>query len=62
MNTKDLTKQNLIEVALEQIKLDVHCGEYEPIEEFLKNCSVESLIDYLPEEDSVKFKHLKYEK
>ena len=53
-----LNKQELIETVLEQIKLDVHCGEYESIEELLEMCSIESLIFYLPETYWKKFKSL----
>lgn len=54
-----LTRENLIETAMEQIKLDVHCGDYEAIEELLKFCPIENLIAYLPEEDWKPFKHLR---
>lgn len=52
-------KQDLIETVLEQIKLDVHCGEYEAIEELLSFLSNVNLIEYLPEEDWKQFKHLR---
>jgi len=52
------TKDDLIETVIEQIKIDVHCGEYEAMEELLELCSIESLIFYLPETDWKKFKHL----
>lgn len=52
-------KQDLIETVLEQIKLDVHCGDSEAIEELLNFCPIENLIAYLPEEDWKQFKHLK---
>ena len=53
------TKDDLIEIVLQQIELDVHCGDYEAIEELLKFCPLENLIEYLPEEDHKPFKHLK---
>jgi len=53
-----VTKENLIETVLEQIKEDVHCGEYEAIEELLAFCPVENLIEYLPDGNGKKFKHL----
>jgi len=56
-----LTREDLIETAMEQIKLDVHCGDYEAIEELLKFCPIENLIEYLPEEDWKKFKNLREE-
>jgi hypothetical protein len=52
------SKNDLIETAIEQIKLDVHCGEYEAIQELLEICSIESLIFYLPESEWKQFKHL----
>jgi len=52
------TKDDLIETVIEQIKVDVHCGDLEAIEELLEFCSIESLIFYLPESDWKKFKHL----
>jgi len=53
------TKDDLIEIVLQQIELDVHCGDYEAIEELLKFCPLENLIEYLPEEDWKQFKHLR---
>ena len=53
------TKEQLIETAVRQIELDVHCGDVEAIEELLTFCPTENLIAYLPEEDYGKFKHLK---
>lgn len=52
-------KQDLIETATEQIKTDVHCGDYQTIEELIMSCPIENLIAYLPEEDQKKFKELK---
>lgn len=52
------TKQDLIEKAVRQIKLDVHCEEVEAIEELLKFCPVENVIAYLPEEDWKPFIYL----
>jgi hypothetical protein len=53
------TKDDLIEKVLEQIIIDVHCGDIEAIEELFKFCPIENLIEYLPEEDWRKFKHLR---
>ena len=53
------TKQDLIETVLQQIVMDVHCGDSEAIEELLKFLPVENLIEYLPEEDHKQFKHLR---
>lgn len=52
------TKEDLIETVLEQIVLDVHCGDSEAIEELLHFAPIENLIGYLPEEDWGKFNHL----
>lgn len=52
-------KQDLIETVMEQLKLDVHCGEVEAIEELLTFLPIENLIEYLPEEDWKQFKHLR---
>lgn len=53
------SKDDLIETVLQQIVMDVHCGDSEAIEELLKFLPVENLIAYLPEEDWKKFKHLR---
>jgi hypothetical protein len=53
------SKEDLIETVIEQIKIDVHCGEYEAIEELLSFLSNVNLIEYLPEEDWKQFKHLR---
>ena len=53
------SKQDLIETVLQQIVMDVRCGDSEAIEELLKFCPIENLIEYLPEEDWKKFKHLR---
>lgn len=53
------SKEDLIETVMEQIKLDVHCGEYEAIEELLSFLPNVNLIEYLPEEDWKQFKHLR---
>lgn len=52
------SKQDLIETVTQQIIVDVHCGDSEAIEELLKFCPIENLIEYLPEEDWKQFKHL----
>ena len=51
-------KDDLIKAVLEQIKLDVHCGTAEIIEELICNISIEKLVAYLPEEEGKHFKHL----
>lgn len=53
------SKEDLIETVLQQIVMDVHCGDSEAIEELLKFCPTENLIAYLPEEDWRQFKHLR---
>ena len=54
------TKEDLIETVIEQIKEDVHCGEYEALEELIGFIPIENLIAYLPEAKDWKlFKHLK---
>lgn len=55
-------KYDLIETTMEQIKIDIHCGDYEAIEELITFCPIENLIAYLPETDQKKFKELKEEK
>jgi hypothetical protein len=52
-------KKDLIETVLKQIELDIHCGEVEAIEELLNFLPNVNLIEYLPEEDWKKFKHLR---
>ena len=59
-NLKD--KQDLIEIVMDQIRQDVHCGESEAIEELLGFMPNVNLIEYLPEEDWKQFKHLRDEK
>lgn len=53
------TKEDLIETVMDQIKLDIHCGEYEAIEELLTFLPNVNLIEFLPEEDWKQFKHLR---
>jgi hypothetical protein len=53
------TINDLLDIALEQIKLDVRCGDYTALQELLKFVPVENLIEYLPEGDWRQFKHLK---
>lgn len=53
------SKEDLIETVLQQIVMDVHCGDSEAIEELLKFLPVVNLIEYLPEEDWKQFKHLR---
>ena len=56
------SKQDLIETAVKQVELDIHCGYYEALEELLGFIPVENLIAYLPEEDWKQFKHLQDER
>ena len=56
-NPKD--KQDLIETVVDQIRQDVHCGEYDSLEVFLRMIDVDALINYLPAEDWRQFKHLR---
>jgi hypothetical protein len=53
------SKQDLIEIVVLQIRQDVHCGEYEALEELLGFMPNVNLIEYLPEEDWKQFKHLR---
>ena len=53
------SKQDLIELVVQQIRQDVHCGEVEAIEELLTFLPIVNLIEYLPEEDWKQFKHLR---
>jgi hypothetical protein len=53
------SKGDLIETVVLQIRQDVHCGEYEALTIMLEFLPVENLIDYLPEGDWKKFKHLR---
>ena len=52
-------KQDLIEIVIDQLRLDVRCGELEAIEELLGFLPIVNLIEYLPEEDWKQFKHLR---
>jgi hypothetical protein len=53
------SKQDLIETVLNQIRQDVHCGDYTALEVFLNGVGINNLINYLPEEDWKQFKHLR---
>ena len=53
------SKQDLIETVVLQIRQDVHCGDYEALEELLGFMPNVNLIEYLPEEDWKQFKHLR---
>ena len=53
------SKQDLIEIVVLQIRQDVHCGDYEALEELLGFMPNVNLIEYLPEEDWKQFKHLR---
>ena len=53
------TKQDLIETVVKQIELDIHCSDYEALEEVLGFMPIDNLIEYLPEEDWKQFKHLR---
>ena len=44
-------KQKVIDAVIEQIKQDVHTGDYTAIEELLKALPVKTLQSYLPEID-----------
>lgn len=58
---KKASKEDLIETAVKQIIMDVHCGDSEAIEELLKFCPLQNIIEYLPEEDWKAFNHLRTE-
>ena len=47
------TREDLIEIVVQQLKVDLHCNDTEAIEE---------LVRFLPEEDWKQFKHLRDEK
>jgi hypothetical protein len=53
------SKQDLIEIVVLQIRQDVHCGDYEALEELLGFMPNVNLIEYLPEENWKQFKHLR---
>jgi hypothetical protein len=55
------TKEKLIDKVIQTIIMDVHYGDLTAVEELLKTTPIEDLINYLPEEDQKKFKHLKDE-
>ena len=52
-------KEELIEIVIEQIKVDIHCWDIEAIEELLGFIPNVNLIEYLPEEHWEQFKHLR---
>ncbi len=52
------TKNDLIEMVVEQIQLDVHCGDVTAIEELVKTCPIENLVAYLPDDEWKKYSHL----
>lgn len=50
------SKEDLIEMVIQQIITDVSFKDLEAIEELLSFCPTENLIAYLPEEDWKQFK------
>lgn len=52
-------KKDLIETVIDQIRQDVHCGDYTALEVFLNCVPIDNIINYLPEEDWKQFKHLR---
>lgn len=53
------SKEDLIETVIKQLELDCHCCDYTAIDVFLNALPIDNLINYLPEEDWGKFKHLR---
>ena len=51
VNEMTTQKQKVIDAVIEQIKQDVHTGDYTAIEELLKALPVQTLQSYLPEID-----------
>jgi len=45
-----MTKQELINKAIEQIKEDISLEDVSALDELLKSCPEDSLTNYLPEE------------
>ena len=46
----------LVEAVITQIKEDVHGKDVSALTELLVNCSIDALIDYLPEDIGKEFK------
>ena len=57
VNVKHMDKiDHLINEVVRQLKTDLKYGDLDVVEEFLRQCPVDVLIDYLPEEDQTMFK------
>lgn len=52
------TKQDLINAVIEQIKIDVHDGNFVSLDEMLQYLDNDSLIYYLNEDNWPPFEHL----
>jgi hypothetical protein len=52
------TKQDLIDTVVNQMRQDVHYGDYSAVEGLLALSPAENLIAYLPEKDWKEFNHL----
>lgn len=60
VNVKHMDKiDHLINEVVRQLKTDLKYGDLDVVEEFLRQCPVDVLIDYLPEEDQAEFKKKK---
>lgn len=50
---------HLINEVVRQLRTDLKYGDLDVVEEFLRQCPVDVLIEYLPEEDQAEFKKKK---
>jgi hypothetical protein len=48
----------LIEEVASQIHYDIQNGDVEPVEELLRFCPIQNLIEYLPEEKQDNYQYL----
>ena len=53
-----MNKNDLINAVIKQIKCDLNSGDLSVIDQLLNNCSIESLIAFLPEAKHEQFKEL----
>ncbi len=54
-----IIKENLFDAVVNQIEKDYWSGDKEALYELLKHVPVKTLLAYLPEEESQKFKDVK---
>jgi hypothetical protein len=52
-----MSKDTLIEAALEQIQVDLHYGDLTALQELLETVDVDKLQAYLPEADDPHYPH-----